>query len=304
MAGFELRTLVEGTDAAIFRENGREFDINVRLQEDQKDLAAAVHETYVPNINGRLVRLSNVSDVVNTTSPATINRQDRGRYIQISSDLTPNGPGLNQAMLDVAHILEEEIKLPEGMRFQFVGQAESFKEMIENMTVAFGLSIFLVLASLYESFITPFTIMLVLPSAFSGAIFALLFMHVSLDLYAMIGCILLLGIAVKNSILLVDYANQKVKEGMDLKLAMIEAGKTRLRPILMTSFALIAGMLPVAIGLNEASKQRTTMGIAVIGGLISSTLLSLVLVPATYSYIERFRAWSNRALGKRLLSKD
>jgi HAE1 family hydrophobic/amphiphilic exporter-1 len=144
--------------------------------------------------------------------------------------------------------------------------------------------------------------MLVLPLAISGALFALLIMGSSLDLNAMIGCILLLGIATKNSILLVDYATQKVQEGMDRNQAMIEAGKTRLRPILMTSVALIAGMLPVAYGLNEASKQRTTMGIAVIGGVISSTLLSLVVVPAAFSYIDRFRVWAKTKLGRKFLS--
>jgi HAE1 family hydrophobic/amphiphilic exporter-1 len=152
--------------------------------------------------------------------------------------------------------------------------------------------------------VTPFTIMLVLPLAISGAIFALLITKAPLDLFAMIGCILLLGIATKNSILLVDYAAQKVSEGVSLDQAMIQAGKTRLRPILMTSVALIAGMIPVAYGLNEASKQRTGMGIAVIGGLISSTLLSLVVVPAAFAYVERFRVWSGRVLGRIFLSKE
>jgi HAE1 family hydrophobic/amphiphilic exporter-1 len=112
----------------------------------------------------------------------------------------------------------------------------------------------------------------------------------------MIGCIMLMGIATKNSILLVDYTNQLVNEGMSRADAVIKAGKTRLRPILMTTVALIAGMLPVAIGLNEASKQRVSMGIAIIGGLISSTLLTLVVVPASYSYIDRFRVWSQKLL--------
>jgi HAE1 family hydrophobic/amphiphilic exporter-1 len=158
------------------------------------------------------------------------------------------------------------------------------------------LFIFLVLASLYESFVTPLTIMLVLPLAICGAFISLFITQKSLDIFSMIGCIMLLGIATKNSILLVDYANQKVQEGHDFATAMILSGRTRLRPILMTTFALIAGMLPVAIGLNEASKQRTSMGVAIIGGLISSTLLTLVVVPAAYSYLERFRVWSNSLL--------
>jgi HAE1 family hydrophobic/amphiphilic exporter-1 len=307
VAGFELRTLVEGSTPAVFRESGREYDIRVRLRPDQRDLKVAFHETYVPNINFRTVRLSSVADVVETTSPATINRQDRGRYIQISADIAPHGPGMNQAMVDIKKLFDSgEIKLRPGMRYQFVGQAESFVEMIQNMTIAVILSIifiYLVLASLYESFVTPFTIMLVLPLAISGAIFGLLVMGVSLDLYSMIGCILLLGIATKNSILLVDYATQKVSEGVDRDAAMLEAGKTRLRPILMTSVALIAGMLPVAYGLNEASKQRTTMGIAVIGGMVSSTLLSLIVVPAAFAYIDRFRVWISGKMSQAFLSR-
>jgi HAE1 family hydrophobic/amphiphilic exporter-1 len=307
VAGLELRTLVEGATPAVFREDGREYDIRVRLQEDQRDLRTAYNETYVPNINFRTVKLSNVANMVDAVSPNTINRQDRGRYVQLAADVAPNGPGLNQAMVDIKKLFDEgTIKLGPGMRYQFVGQAESFQELIVNMTIAVLLSIifiYFVLASLYESFVTPFTIMLVLPLAISGAIFALLLTNASLDLFAMIGCILLLGIATKNSILLVDYAAQKVAEGVDLSTAMIQAGKTRLRPILMTSVALIAGMIPVAYGLNEASKQRTGMGIAVIGGLISSTLLSLVVVPAAYSYVERFRVWSGNKLGNIFLTK-
>jgi HAE1 family hydrophobic/amphiphilic exporter-1 len=118
----------------------------------------------------------------------------------------------------------------------------------------------------------------------------------ALDINSMIGCILLLGVASKNSILLVDCTQQLMNEGVPREQAIIQAGKLRLRPILMTTFALIAGMLPVAIGLNEASKQRTNMGVAIIGGLISSTLLSLVVVPAAYSYIDRFKHWSKRKM--------
>jgi HAE1 family hydrophobic/amphiphilic exporter-1 len=161
------------------------------------------------------------------------------------------------------------------------------------LAVALGvLFLFMVLASLYESVVTPFTIMLVLPLAICGAFYGLLVTGKALDLFTMIGCIMLLGMATKNSILLVDYTNQLVQEGMEMSKAIVEAGRVRLRPILMTTLALIAGMLPIAIGLNEASRQRTGMGVAIIGGMISSTLLTLVVVPAAYSYIERFRVWS------------
>ncbi len=292
--GQELRTLVEGNVPAVFREEGREYDIRVRLQEDQRNLKEGYEATYVPNVNQSLVRLSKVTHPVEMVGRATINRQDRGRYIQISSDLTPNGPGMGALMADIKNILEKDIKMPPGVTYTFVGQAENFKELLTNMMAAAGLGIlfiYLVLASLYESFITPFTIMLVLPLAACGAFYALFITGKSLDIFSMIGCIMLLGVATKNSILLVDYANQLVAQGKDRTAAILEAGRVRLRPILMTSIALVAGMLPVAIGLNEASKQRTSMGVAIIGGLISSTLLTLIVIPAAFSFMDRFRVW-------------
>ncbi|MEW6056391.1 MAG: efflux RND transporter permease subunit [Bdellovibrionota bacterium] len=301
IVGQELRTHIEGIVPAVFREEGREYDIRVRLREEQRNLQKGFEATLVPNINNRLVRLSDVARPVAESGPANITRQDRGRYIQISGDLTPGGVGMGAVMQDTIKLLENDIKLPPGMRYKFVGQAENFKELGENMVTAVLLGIlfiYLVLASLYESFITPFTIMLVLPLAACGAFYALFITQSSLDIFSMIGCVMLLGLATKNSILLVDYANQLVAEGSDRGSAIIRAGKMRLRPILMTSFALIAGMLPIALGLNEASKQRTSMGIAVIGGLISSTFLTLVVIPASYSYIDRFRVWSNQRMKK------
>jgi HAE1 family hydrophobic/amphiphilic exporter-1 len=182
--------------------------------------------------------------------------------------------------------------------------------MQAGMVMAMGLGvlfIFLVLASLYESFVTPLTIMLALPLAMCGSLVALAISRESLNIFSMIGIVMLMGVSAKNSILLVDYANQLVREGKTRSEAMIAAGRTRLRPILMTTLALIAGTIPLAIGLNEASKQRTSMGWAIIGGLVSSTLLTLVVIPSAFIYIDRFRVWSNSSL-KRLVgatdSKD
>lgn len=293
--GLELRTQIEGNVAGIYRENGFDYDIRVKMSDSYRNLKEGYPQTYVPNLNNTLVKLENVSNPVSTTGPANITRQDKSRYIQIAADIAPNGPGIGGVMKDIQTLFQKDIKLPEGFSYAFVGQAENFQELASSMAMAAFLGIlfiFLVLSSLYESFITPFTIMLVLPLAICGAFFGLFITGKSLDLFSMIGCIMLLGIATKNSILLVDYANQLVQEGLSFKEAIIKAGKVRLRPILMTTLALIAGMLPIAIGLNEASRQRTSMGVAVIGGLISSTLLSLVLIPAVYSYIERFREWS------------
>lgn len=299
-AGMELRAQIEGVTTSTYRENDREYDIRVRLKEDQRNLREGFNSTFVPNINHNLVRLRDVANGVEALGPSKINRQDRSRYLQIAADIAP-GAGLGDVMTEVTRILKEDVKLPSHMRFAFIGQAENFKELSESMAIAMGfgvLFIFLVLASLYESFVTPLTIMLALPLALCGAYLALFVTGESLNIFSMIGSIMLLGVATKNSILLVDYATQKTQEGVDRATAIIEAGKTRLRPILMTTMALIAGTIPIALGLNEASRQRTSMGVTIIGGLISSTLLTLVVIPAAYTFVDRFRIWSKEKLLK------
>ncbi|MCK6599482.1 MAG: efflux RND transporter permease subunit, partial [Bdellovibrionaceae bacterium] len=243
-AGNELRALIEGVTPAVFRENGKEYDVRIRLKEDQRDLKEYLENIRIPAINGHLTYLKLFAKVKEAQGPTTINRQNRIRYIQISADVAPKGPGMGAAITDVKKLLEVTHPLPSGMSYKFVGQAENFQELLVNIVVAMGLGvifIYMVLASLYESFITPFTIMLVLPLAACGAFYALVVTQGSLDLFSMIGCVMLLGIATKNSIILVDYINQSMQAGMDLNKAILKAAKNRLRPILMTSFALIAG---------------------------------------------------------------
>jgi HAE1 family hydrophobic/amphiphilic exporter-1 len=327
--GMELRTQVEGMIGAKYREKGIEYNVRVRLQDDQRDLKSNFASIYVPNLNFSLIRLSDVAQPVSTVGPSKITRMDRSRYVQLEADIAP-GAGLGDLMNEVSTILIQEFNvapatgsasmpasaytlaadnqnLNRAVRFDFIGQAENFKELGQSMVIAMGagiLFILLVLASLYESFITPFTIMLALPLAICGSIVALAIAQESLNIFSMIGIIMLLGVATKNSILLVDYAQQMVAQGVDRNEAIIRAGKTRLRPILMTTMALIAGTIPIAIGLNEASKQRTSMGVAIIGGLVSSTLLTLLVVPAAYSYVDRFRVWIGGILKRVFMAKE
>jgi len=297
MVGRELRAQIEGETPVVYRKSGREYDVRVRLKDEQRDLQADFGEIRVPNLNGRLVRLADAASAVAGRSPAAINRSDRARSVRLGADVAPHGPGLGGAMADFRKLLGGELAPPPGVAYRFEGMAESFEELVVNMALAALLGtffIYLVLASLYQSFVTPLTIMLVLPLAASGGFFALWLTGGSLEIFSMIGMILLLGIATKNSILLVDRTKQLTARGMSEADATIQAGRDRLRPILMTSFALVAGMIPVAVGLNEASAQRTGMGITAIGGIISSTLLTLFVVPAAYAFIERFRVWSLR----------
>lgn len=292
--GQELRTQIEGRTPAIYREKGVDYDVRVRLKEDQRNLKADFEHLTVPNLNQRLVPLPNVAKLVEVQGPTTVLRENRTRYIQISADLVPGGAGIGGAISELQQLFKTELKPPLGISYSFVGEAERFAELMTNMLVSLGLGmmfIYLVLASLFGSFLTPFTIMLVIPLAACGAFLALAITRSSFDLFSMIGCVMLMGLAMKNSILLIDFAVEKHKQGMDRIDSLLQAGETRLRPILMTSLALIAGMIPVAIGLNEASKQRTSLGIVVIGGTISSTLLTLVVIPAAHIFVDRFQTW-------------
>lgn len=303
MAGAELRARVEGVVASTYREEGREYDIRVRLEEGDRDLRQNFDTTLVPNVNMDKIPLNRVAHGVEKVAYSQINRYNKARYIQINAGLGPDG-SLGNVMAEAERLLKEDpgLKLPAGISYRFLGQAENFQELIANMLMAMFLGvvfIYLVLSSLYESFVTPFAILLALPLAISGAMTALFVMNKSIDLFSMIGIVLLLGVVAKNSILLVDYTNQLMEQGVERSKALLEAGRVRLRPILMTSLALIAGMIPIAYGLNEASAQRTSMGIAIIGGLISSTLLTLVVVPAAFGYIDDFRIFFHRKILRR-----
>lgn len=294
--GSELRAQVEGVIAAKFREKGREYDVRVRLQDDQRDLLETFKTAYVPNINNKLVRLTDIATGDKTLGPATIERMDRARYIQITAD-TGQGVSITELITDVTKMMTEgELALPSSVRYGWSGQAENMGDLMGSTILALALAIlfiYLILSSLYESFITPITIMVALPLALSGAFFALFLTNNMFTLFAIFGFFMLIGVAGKNGILLVDYANQRMAEGVDRKQAIIIAGKTRLRPILMTSFALIAGTLPLAIGLSEASASRTEMGTGIIGGMLFSTVLTLIVVPAIFWYVDRFRVWAN-----------
>ncbi|MGE4130746.1 MAG: efflux RND transporter permease subunit [Bdellovibrionales bacterium] len=306
--GQELRAQVEGVTPAVFRENGLEYDIRVRLRPEQRDLEKSYRSILVPNMNDRLVELDQVAHPESTTGPASIDRENRGRYVQVVGDIAPKGPGMGGVITDIKTWFDKggEMELPPGVTYRFVGQAENFQELMNSMIAAALLGlifIYLVLSSLYESFFMPFTIMMVIPLAACGAFFGLFAWGKSLDLYSKIGCIMLMGLATKNSIILIDFIQQLLDRGYRKMDAILEAGRTRLRPILMTSFALVAGMLPIAIGLNEVSNQRSSLGAAVIGGVVSSTLLTLIVIPAVYTYMDSLRQWLLK-FGRRLVTQD
>ncbi len=290
-AGTELRYQITGTVVGKFHDKGLEYDIRMRLKPEQRDLTRTYMETRVPNIQNKMIPLTAFAKVATKTGQSKIIRQDRARSVQIYANISPNG-ALGSAMEKTTSILTRDLPLPNGISYSFMGQADMFRDMIFNIVTAFFLSIifiYLVLSSLYESFITPVTILIALPPALTGAFLALFITGKNMDMFCMIGMIMLLGLVTKNSILLVDFALEGVRSGMSRKEAVIRAGKIRLRPILMTTFAMLAGTLPMALGAGEAAKYRTGMGVVIIGGLIISTVITLVVVPAVFSYIDRFR---------------
>lgn len=297
-AGLEMRYQVAGEQVAVYNENGVQYDVTVRALPSQRNLSEAFNQLQVPNVQMRMIPLRAIASGRVEPASAMIFRQDRGRVVQITANLAPGG-ALQTAMDESAKILKE-LPPPPGISYRFVGQSEDMKELGINIMVAFGLAlllIYLTLSSLYESFITPMTILVAIPPALSGALYALAVTGKTLDIFSMIGIIMLMGLVVKNSILLVDHAMQDIHRGMDRKTAIYHAGVARLRPILMTTIAMIAGIAPVALGIGEVAKFRSSMGIAIIGGLIISTAITLVLVPAIFEYIDRFRVFVESRIG-------
>ena len=296
MAGNELRYHIAGETVGKLYDRGYEYDIRVRLKKDQRDIRKGYESTRIPNINGMMVPLSIISKLTERHIPSQIIRENRKRIIQITANIA-TGQALGPAMERLDSIVKNELKVPDGMSVRLTGDAENVEELMSDITMAIILSliiIYLILSSLYGSFITPFTILIAILPALTGAFIALAVTGQTLDMYSMIGIVMLMGIVTKNSILLVDYAVKYVREGMERKEAIFNAGKLRLRPILMTSFAMLAGTTPVALGIGEAAKGRMSMGIAIIGGIIFSTLLTLVVVPAIYSYVDTFRNYAEK----------
>jgi multidrug efflux pump subunit AcrB len=281
-----MRTAMEGDEATKLRLGKDEIPVRVRLQKHDRVNANALSAVTLQTPKGR-VALSDLARFVRGEGPQVIEREDRSRQIQIWA--TPRGRGLGEIVAEITPRINA-IKMPNGTSYMYDGQIKMMSENNDAIGLALMLAvvfIYIVLASQFESFIHPLTIMLTLPLALFGAILALFLTNNTLAMGTMIGIILLMGLVTKNAILLIDRAIVRVREHGEAPLqAMLEAGPERLRPILMTSAAMVLGMLPTALGHGEGSEFRGPMAVAVIGGVISSTLLSLVVIPVFYLAIE------------------
>jgi len=297
-----LRTGLEGDDTAKLRQGDDEIPVRVRLRESDRATAADILRMTLMSPKGN-VALSDVAKFESGVGPQVIEREDRVRRIAIWA--TPRGRSLGDISVDMAARFAA-IKMPPGYSIRYDGQIKDMNETNGSMGLALMLGvvfIYIVLASQFESFIHPLTIMMTLPLALIGAIVGLFLSKNTMAMGAMIGIILLMGLVTKNAILLVDRAIERVRDRGETPLqAILEAGPERLRPILMTSAAMSLGMLPTAISNGEGSEFRAPMAIAVIGGVISSTLLSLVVVPALYLAIENAKGRLGALLFRRRAS--
>ncbi len=311
--GASLRTLVAGQTVGNWRApDDQTYDVNVRLAPNTRNTPQDLDRlpfTVGTNTDGspRIVRLSQVASVVESTGPNQINRRDLTREVSISANVSGRSAGEVSAEITKAM---DAIALPQGYSYKFSGStkdmAEAFGYAISALVLAV-VFIYMILASQFKSFLQPLALMTALPLTLIGVVLALMMFNSTLSMFSVIGVVMLMGLVTKNAILLVDFAIRAREEGIDNQgnpvpglprsEALLLAAKVRLRPILMTTLAMIFGMIPLAFALTEGSEMRAPMGQAVIGGVITSSLLTLVVVPVVYCYMDDLAQWTRRAWG-------
>ena len=286
-----LRLMVSGEDEITsYREDTERYPVKMRVRENQRNDVEAVSGLMVPSLSGGLVRIDNVAKLERGTGPTSIQRLDRQFAVGVSADIRPG-----QALDAAVPIVRDEIKklkLPPGYRSKFAGQSKVLDETATNMIIAISLAsifVYMVLVAQFESFVQPLIIMTALPLSIPFALLTLALTHRQLNLWSTLGILLLLGIVKKNLILQVDYTNVLRQRGVPLRDALIEASRTRLRPILMTTAAIIVGLIPTALGRGAGARQRGDIAVTIIGGQTLCLFLTLLLVPVAYSLAEEAR---------------
>jgi HAE1 family hydrophobic/amphiphilic exporter-1 len=277
--------MIGGADVATFKEEGRRYDIRMRLPAEERADLASVSGLFVPSRAGELVQLRNVVSSESGAAASAITRTNRQRSVQVTANLVgvPLGDGVA-----IARGLAAEM-LPDGVRMTVAGEARELEEGGRDFLVVIGLSIlmiYMVLAAQFESLSHPLVVMLALPLSMLGALGGLLLSGNTLNLFSAIGILLLFGLVGKNAILLVDYANQLRARGIDKVSAIREAAPVRMRPVLMTALSMVFGVLPAALGFGPGAETRAPMAIATAAGMVSSTVLTLLVVPVFYLIVD------------------
>lgn len=304
--GQALRPLLAGDNVSTFKDdNGNNIDVNVRLNDDNRQTISQLQSMYLSSSrtdqNGQpvLVPLSQVANFSETLGAPQINRRSLFRevVVQANTDGRPAG----DIGADITKI-QNEMKLPPGYSFAVQGSNKDMAESIGYATTALGLAIvfiYMLLGSQFNSFLYPVAIMASLPLSLIGVFFALFLFGSSLNMFSIIGIIMLMGLVCKNAILLIDFIKESLSNGLSRNEAIMLAGQTRLRPILMTTAAMVMGMVPLALGIGEGSEQQAPMAHAIIGGVITSTLLTLIVVPVIYTYLDDGKQRFFRLLAKK-----
>ena len=302
--GAALRPLIAGDAVTTWlAPDGENYDVNLRLPRSERENAEQIGALQLASPQkdaaGQplMVSLSQLADVRSSESPVQINRRDLFREVEITANIQDRPLGAIQQEINS---LQARFALPPGYRFMSGGDAKSMGESAGYALAALVLGIafiYMILASQFGSFLQPLAIMMSLPLSLVGVLLALLVWRSTLNIFSVIGVIMLMGLVTKNAILLVDYANHLRREGLARTEALIEAGRVRLRPILMTTAAMVLGMMPLALSVGEGSEQRAPMAHAIIGGVLTSTLLTLIVVPVVFCYLDDFGCWCKRKFG-------
>ncbi len=292
--GRTINAAIGGVREGKFTKDGRRYDVRIRLNPEDRLQPDDVKALTVRTAYGEIIPLSDVVKLETAKTLQTISRVNRQRSISVTANLAP-GASQATALAEAERIARAE--LPPGYSFNLEGGAKTFEESFQSLWFAFLLGLivaYMVLASQFNSFIHPVTVLLALPFSLTGALAALHWTGQSLNLYSAIGLILLMGIAKKNSILLVEFANHQREQGLGVREAMLTAAPIRLRPILMTSIATLAAALPLALGVGAGAETRRPMAIAIVGGVIVSTLFTLVVVPCAYLVFSKLELHKTR----------
>jgi HAE1 family hydrophobic/amphiphilic exporter-1 len=287
-----MRTLVGGEEVSKFKDGDEQFSVRLRLDEPFRNNPATMGDIFVPAAGGRMVRLTDVAHLTMGNAPGSIDRYNRMRQISVNANLDPLKIKLGDA-IGAARQKVGEVGFKAGYQVTFGGSARQLSQAGNDFMLAIVLSvlfIYMVLASQFNSFIHPLTIMTSLPLSLPAGLLALMAFGMTINVYSAIGLMMLFGIVKKNSILQVDYTNTLRDTNMDRHQAIVQANHVRLRPILMTTIAIVAGMLPIAFGRGAGSGSRASMAVTIIGGQILCLLLTLLITPVVYSYFDGMRA--------------
>jgi multidrug efflux pump len=285
--GRTLQLALSGRRYGYFIYNDRQYEVIGQLERQERSAPADLHSLFLKAQNGEMVSLDNLVTMKETVSPPAIYRYNQSYSVTISA--TPSsGVSLGEAIGEMDGIAQRT--LPPGFSTALGGQSRDYAESSSSLVFAFIFAIiliYLVLAAQFESLIDPFIILLTVPMALTGAVLSLWVTDQSINVFSQIGIIMLIGLITKNGILIVEFANQRKEDGLKVKDAVLSAASSRFRPILMTTMAMIFGTLPIALSLGTASGSRTSLGIAVVGGLIFAGILTLYVIPSIYSYFSR-----------------